>query len=323
MRKILLVLMALGVACFAAEYQFSTGGWDEYPDLAGSSDGWGEWFITAFENDAGEDVNVVELGMPCCGPTSGDYGWVVWFDVGGLGPPSGDPYSAESYGPYTPESTGDYTVYTYVDLSLEDVTVEDGTYFVIGYDNTYLGGQDYYNGYDTWAWYSGYWDPDSSWGRTALIQCLAETAIPDVDPPYVDGMDPGGGDSDVPLDSNIVFHCKDDGSGVDVDTLDFTVSDTSLRGGRVISSSAALSATLSPTRTIAGDLDVDDTDLNDVVCTFDPDDPLPVDIITCTVDGTLADRKGNEMGDDVVWSFTTEGYETVENSTWGRIKGEF
>ncbi|MCK4593104.1 hypothetical protein KAU45_01290, partial [bacterium] len=303
MRKILLVLLALGVVAFAAEYQFSTGTWDQTPDMAGSSDGWGEWFVTVFENDTGDDVDITELGMPCCGPASGDYGWVVWYDVGGMDPPPGNPYSADDYGPYTPESPSDYTVYTYVDLSEEELVVEDGTYFNIGYDNTYLGGQIYYNDYPSWAWYSGYWDPESSWGRTDLIQCRAETFITETDPPYVDGLDPADGDTEVPVDSPIVFHCKDDDSGIDITTIDFSVQDTSLSGGLVVSASAALSTHTSPARTLPGDLDIDDTDINDVVCTWTGDDDFLIgEVITCTVAGTLADNQGNELGDDFVWT---------------------
>jgi hypothetical protein len=325
MRKILVVLMALGIACFAAEYQFSTGSWDQVPTTGGSSSGWGEWFITAFENDAGEDIVIIELGMPCCGPPSGDYGWVVWYDVGGLQPPSGDPQSAESYGPYTPVDSGSPfppTTYTYVDLSAEEVEVEQDTYFVIGYDVTTYGGQISYNGYNTWSWYGGYWDPDANYGRTDLIQCLAESGIEDLDPPYVDGMDPDDGEVEVPLDSNIVFHCKDDLSGIDTTTIDFTVQDSTLSGDRAMRVGATVSVTASPARTLPGDLDIDDSDLTDVVCTWDGDDDFYEGvIITCTVDGALADRKGNEMGDDFIWTFDAEG--AVANTTWGAIKGEF
>ncbi|MCX7021599.1 MAG: Ig-like domain-containing protein [bacterium] len=324
MHKIAIFLAVLGVACLAAEYQFSTGIWDQAPTRGGSAGSWGEWFATSFLNDVGEDVNIIELGMPCCGPTSGTYGWVVWYDVGGLVAPSGPASTADSYGPYTPTDSGSTyppTTYTYVDLSGEELTVEDGTYFAIGYDVTGRGGQVAYTGHLTWAWYSGQWDPDYDWGITALIQCRAETA--DIDPPYVDGMDPDDGEADVPLDSNIVFHCKDDLSGIDITTIDFKAQDTSLSGGRFVSPSVALSVTASPARSIAGHIDIDDSDLNDVVCTFDPTDDLPLDAITCTVDGALADRKGNELGDDFVWTFTTEGYNTVTDSTWGRIKSEF
>jgi len=141
---------------------------------------------------------------------------------------------------------------------------------------------------------------------------------PDTDPPYVDGMEPGDGESDVPVGANIVFHAKDDDKGVDVSTIAFTAEDSSLSGGRALSLYA-------PTGSISGDLDIDDADINDVVCVFTPDEDLPYeDEITCTVDGSLADVKGNEMGDDFVWSFTTEEEPpNVTRTTWGAIKAEY
>jgi len=161
-------------------------------------------------------------------------------------------------------------------------------------------------------WYSS-WD---FWGRyDAFFQIIEGTPYPDMDPPYVDGLDPYDGESSVPLDSDIIFHCKDDDKGVDVSTIAFIARDTSLSGSRVLGIGSS-------NRSIGGDLDIDDADLNDVVCTFNPhDDFYEGDTITCTVDGKLADIKGNEMGDDFVWSFTTTGA-AVENTTWGAIKGD-
>ncbi|HUT97932.1 MAG TPA: hypothetical protein VM054_02495 [bacterium] len=322
MHKIVIFLAALGAACLAAEYQFSTGDWDQSPTSGGSAGGWGEWLVTTFENDTGGDIALTELGMPCCGPASEDYGWLVWYDLGGLWYPPGNPTSADRHGPFTPESPSDYHVYTYVDLSGEDVVIEEGTFFAVGYDVTDRGGQIAYNGYTTWAWYSGQWDPDYGWGATSLIQCRAETTDYDFEPPWVDGLDPADGESEVPFDTDIVFHCMDDISGIDTDTIDFTAQDSTLSGGRALSAGAALSVTASPARTLPGDLDIDDTDLHDVVCTWDSDDDFVEGVIvTCTVDGGLADLNGNEMGDDFVWTFDSVG--AVENVTWGLIKGEF
>ena len=143
---------------------------------------------------------------------------------------------------------------------------------------------------------------------------------PDTAPPYVGGMYPGEGEYG-PIDTDIVFHCKDDDSGVDTTTIDFTARDTSLAGGRAIGRGAAVGSAHSPNRTIPGDLNVDDSDPRDVVCTFNPDDELPWDTITCTVDGSLADRLGYEMGEDFVWWFTTIW--DVEEASWGALKTAF
>jgi hypothetical protein len=148
--------------------------------------------------------------------------------------------------------------------------------------------------------------------------------IQDYTPPHVDGMDPDDGETDVPVDSTIVFHCKDDFSGVDVDTIDFTARDTTLSGGRVVSSSPSVSTPASPARVLAGDLEIDDTDPLDVVCTWTGDDPFYGDVtITCTVAAGLSDIRGNEMEEDFVWSFTTEDVPQVETATWGAIKAGF
>ncbi|MCK4592901.1 Ig-like domain-containing protein [bacterium] len=168
---------------------------------------------------------------------------------------------------------------------------------------------------DDWSSYADMANMVRNWLDTAAGE-------PDVTPPEVTDMDPGDGDVDVPIDSDIVFHCTDDISGVDTDTIDFTVQDTTLGGNRALSAGAALSVHHSPARTLPGDLDIDDTDPLDVVCTWTGYDPFYMDeTITCTVSGDLADNRGNQMGDDFVWTFDTEL--GVEDSSWGEIKSRF
>ncbi|OGD75231.1 MAG: hypothetical protein A2Y64_04910 [Candidatus Coatesbacteria bacterium RBG_13_66_14] len=151
--------------------------------------------------------------------------------------------------------------------------------------------------------------------------------IPDTTPPFVSNMEPTDGASDMPIDTDIVFHCEDDESGVDVATIDFTVQDTSLASGdnTVSPDSHSASVGCAPAGDIPGTLVIDDGDLLDVICTFTPDDLLPYeDTITCTVDGALADLEANEMGDDFVWTFGTEEEPpNVVNTTWGVIKADF
>jgi hypothetical protein len=162
-----------------------------------------------------------------------------------------------------------------------------------------------------------YWQGDGWILFNNAIQYLMD---PDTAPPYVDGMYPGEGEYGPP-DTDIVFHCRDDGCCVDLETIDFTARDTSLSGGRAIGRGAAVGSAHSPNRTIPGDLNVDDTDPRDVVCTFYPDDELPWDTITCTVDGSLADGLGYEMGEDFIWWFTTIW--DVEEASWGALKTAF
>jgi hypothetical protein len=160
------------------DWAYNTGGGlDFVPDLGGSNDGWGEWFITTAYNNSGEDLLLVEFGFPCAGPATETYGWIVWLDMAGYVAPGGGAYTAEYWGSFTPldpdPETWPPTTYTYVDVSTEGIVVPDGTYFCFGYDNTGMGGQTSYNGVETWAWYGGYWDPDVSWGRTAILQVKA------------------------------------------------------------------------------------------------------------------------------------------------------
>ncbi|MCA9728792.1 MAG: hypothetical protein R3E12_11980 [Candidatus Eisenbacteria bacterium] len=157
------------------DWAYGTGGaLDVVPTTGGSAAGWGEWFITTVYNDSGQDVTLTELGFPCSGPTTGTYGWIVWLGLGGLIPPAGQASTADYYGTFTPNDPDPNsfppTVYSYVDVSGAGIVVPAGTYFCFGYDNTGTGGQIDFNGVETWAWYSGVWDPDVNYGRTALLQ---------------------------------------------------------------------------------------------------------------------------------------------------------
>jgi len=159
------------------DWVYNTGGSEGFiPTSQGTADGWGEWFITTVTNDTGEDLYLSELGFPCSGPTTGDFGWVVWLDLGGLVPPAGPADTAHFYGsfsPVEPDPNVDPLVYTYIDISASNIVVPNGVSFCFGYDNTGLGGQTDFNGVETWAWYTDVWDPDSSWARTAILQVRA------------------------------------------------------------------------------------------------------------------------------------------------------
>jgi hypothetical protein len=140
--------------------------------------------------------------------------------------------------------------------------------------------------YSGWFWFGGSsWTDYSAYGYGAAM--IRGVVNDDVDGPYVDEQDPPDGGAGAP-DTDIVFHCKDDDFGVDSDTIDFTAYDET-RGE------------------VSGSLDIDDSDANDVVCTFTPDADLEEGTINCTVAGTLADGLTNEMGDDAVWSFVADG----------------
>jgi len=162
-----------------ADFEYNTGGVIDFvPDTGGSSDGWGEWFIVTVHNDTGMNLHLKEFGFPCCGPPTGDYGWVLWTDVGGMNPPAGNAMTAEHHGAFTPvdpsPDTFPPTVYTYIDVSGRALVVPADAYFCFGFDNTGNGGQTAFNGVDTYAWYENTWDPDQGWGRTAILQVKAD-----------------------------------------------------------------------------------------------------------------------------------------------------
>lgn len=158
---------------FPEDWEWNSGGTiDITPTLGGSDDGWGSYFITTVENDTGNDVMLTEFGFPRGGP--GIVEWVLWYDVGGINPPSGDYTTADESGDFDPVSDDPDefppTTYTYVDISDEELIVEDGWYLCFGYENPGMGGQISYNGTQTWSWYYGAWDPDQNWERTAILQ---------------------------------------------------------------------------------------------------------------------------------------------------------
>ncbi len=162
-----------------ADFEYNTGGVIDFvPDTGGSSDGWGEWFIVTVYNDTGMQLHLKEFGFPCCGPTTGAYGWVLWSDVGGMNAPAGNAMTAEYYGAFTPldpdPETFPPTTYTYIDVSGRALVIQPGAYFCFGYDNVGNGGQTTFNGVDTYAWYNSTWDPDQGWGRTAILQVKAD-----------------------------------------------------------------------------------------------------------------------------------------------------
>jgi hypothetical protein len=146
----------------------TTGAMDTPATLGGSADGWGTYFITAWTNDTGQDVSLLEFGWPCGGP--GPVDWVVWITESLPGPPGSETFS----GQWTPASSDPDelppSIYSYVDVSGADIMVPAGATFYFGYQNPGIGGQIDANGTATWAWYLGAWDPDDAWGRTAVLQ---------------------------------------------------------------------------------------------------------------------------------------------------------
>ncbi len=146
----------------------------------------------------------------------------------------------------------------------------------------------------------------------------------DTHEPLVEDVDPDNGEDDVPIDSTIEFTLRDD-SGINLDTLDFSVTDDSLSSGRTLTPGGrSLSAGFTHTGEISGELDIDDSDPQSVVCTFTPDEDFDYEAtITCTIAAGLEDTLGFATTEDIVWSFTTEEWVRIETTTWGAIKAQF
>ena len=70
------------------------------------------------------------------------------------------------------------------------------------------------------AWFSRGDDPYANVCNAILT---VEMEVADTTPPYTDGHDPAKGATDVTPDTNIVVHVKDDGKGVDQNTIVMTV----------------------------------------------------------------------------------------------------
>lgn len=179
-----------------ADWEYSTAGTiDAVPTTGGSSDGWGEHFITMVTNNTGSDQLLVEFGFPC-GGTIGS-AWKVW-----MGATQPSDFSGEDFGgSFTATDSDDQTNppvnYTYVDVSGDNVVIPDGATFWFGYTNPGISGQIDFNGVDTYAWYSGAWDPDQPWGRTTVMQFRAN--IPSQPTPTPIPTDPGGGGDAEPI----------------------------------------------------------------------------------------------------------------------------
>jgi len=243
----------------------------------------------------------------------------VWVDSGGA--PGAEVWS-ETVTDITDTDTG-YSGWGYVmyqtDMVLDSsFGLDNGTYWVEFY---------WTSSYFYWLVENGgnLRQNGSPMGVSGFFAVNGSTWYPG-EPPYVTGMDPDDGDTGVPVDTDIVFHCVSDLHHIDIDTIAFTVEDQSRRSGeRALSpssSSPSPHVNPRPTGEISGTLDLDDTDPKDILCTFTPDEDLPVDLITCTVAAGLADDRGNETADDFVWTFSTGNY-GVEQTTWGAIKAEF
>ena len=288
-----LVVLAAAVPALAGREEQILQQSDDSMDSPWSMDNWGyaQWF------EAPADCHILSASFYVSQNGTKDVG--VWDNDADL-PATllGSESHDFNYG-------SSWTWSDYVDLTGLGLTMSGGEKFWVGIVN---GGGSYPNvGRDSTDpdYGHAYTTDGTTWHDYRSNDLMVRVKIDDdMDAPYVDEQDPAPGRTGADPGTDIVFHCMDDDKGVDVTTIDFSADDGTRAG-------------------VSGTLDIDDTDPNDVVCTFTPDSDLPEgETITCTVDELLADGLGNEMGSDAVWSFTA-GYTNVKDASVGEIKAGY
>lgn len=143
-----------------------------------------------------------------------------------------------------------------------------------------------------------YWMEAYSFNEAEIVKALRRTINGDTAAPYCHSPNPAPNASNVDVNTNINVNLKDDGSGVDRDSIQMlvTVPDDATVPGRL---------------TITGNF-------LDFRLEFDPTSPLPPSTrVTVKVDGK--DLFNNTMT-SYEWSFTTAAT-NVAPTSWGKIKG--
>jgi hypothetical protein len=163
-------------------------------------------------------------------------------------------------------------------------------------DTNYSGSGYCWIGDPSYGWYGDY--------TPYFGHCMARLIVNnDTTPPYADTFSPADGGTGQP---NVIigFHVRDDDAGVNSNSIAFDAANS--KGD------------------ISGTLHKDDSNPNDVVCTFTPNSDLTVgDTITCTVHSGLTDRLGNVNQSSFVWTFTVIPYTNLQPTSLGYIKAQY
>ncbi len=145
-----------------------------------------------------------------------------------------------------------------------------------------------------------YWMEAYSFNETEIVNALRRTINGDTAAPYCHSANPAPNSTNVDVNTNISVNVKDDGSGVDRDSIKMEV-------------------TVPGDAVVPGNLDITGNFL-DFRLTFDPNSPLPANTkVTVTVDAK--DLFGNAM-QTYQWQFTT-GASTVKPTSFGKVKATF
>jgi len=158
--------------------------------------------------------------------------------------------------------------------------------------------------------------------------------------PYVNQQDPTPGSNIYPDQDTFIFHVVDDGVGVDTSSIIFSIDDqnkgnienkasTTSSSGSLMGTSGKknISVVLTSNKgVVPGSLDIDDTNINDVICTFDVDDGYDFTVgqtITLNVAAGLDDLLGNATTVDETWNYNVASFESVQAGSLGSIKVKF
>lgn len=162
-----------------ADVEFNTGGTMFFaPTTNGSASGWSFYIAHVYTNAGTMDLGLLELGFPTneysTDPIAIPVDWTIDLDNADV-LSIADPYTYawDGLGTFTPAGVIDTSppdTYTIVDVSGESLILGAGQSMVWGYENAGLCGQTDFNGEITWGLYQGFWDDDSLYGRTALMQ---------------------------------------------------------------------------------------------------------------------------------------------------------
>lgn len=145
-----------------------------------------------------------------------------------------------------------------------------------------------------------YWMEAYSFNQAEIVKALRRTINGDTAAPYCHSPSPPPDATNVDVNTNICVNLKDDGSGVDRNSIQMSVT---VPGDAVVPGALGVSG-----------------NFLDFRLTFDPTTPLPANTrVTAKVDGK--DLFNNVMS-SYQWSFTT-GTSNVAPASVGKIKGLF
>jgi|GEM_PF-538395 len=252
---------------------------------------------------------------------------VDFFEGSSGGPgdaPPADYFNEEvSAGDITWEDTGDimhgYPIVK-ATMPIADCDLTDGETYWLGCQTT-TGGNTFWWSFDygtyggpywtaTYFYYTSYWTTGASvFGSPydSFYELWGTTGPPDEEDPTITDTYPHTEDwpSGIPPEENFAGCHWQDGDpetndGIDVDASTFEIYDPDME-------------------LVTGMLDIDDTDLWDVVVDFEGDDPW-TEGATYTVETETFDLAGNSASDE--WTFDV-GYTNVVESSFGAIKAGF